>query len=93
MRFKAGHRKVGGRKPGAPNKATVEIKEFARSILADPVYQTKLKQRLRDGDAPQLEVLMYHYAYGKPTETIKHSGGATLEEIITASMELEGQDP
>ena len=89
MRFKAGHRKVGGRKPGAPNKATVEIKEFARSILADPVYQTKLKQRLRDGDAPQLEVLMYHYAYGKPTENLKLGHTMTLAELLTASEEQD----
>lgn len=86
MGFKKGKPKTGGRKPGTPNKATVEIKDFARSLLEDPIYQAKLKQRLRDGDAPQIEVLLHHYAYGKPGDNLKVSGSLSLEELVLGSM-------
>jgi hypothetical protein len=49
----------------------MEIKDFARSILEDPTYQTRLKQRLLDGDAPQIEQLLYHYLYGKPRQELE----------------------
>ena len=48
------------------DKVTLEIKEYARAVIENPDYQEKLKQRLLDGSAPQLEILMHYYAYGKP---------------------------
>lgn len=89
MGFKKGKPKTGGRKRGTPNKATVEIKDLARSLLEDPIYQEKLKKRLRSGDAQQIEALLYHYAYGKPVQTVEVSGELTLEELVLGSMELE----
>lgn len=61
-----------GRPKGVPNKATVEIRETARRLLADPEYQRLLVERLRTGQAPTIEALLYHYAHGKPKETIEH---------------------
>ena len=90
MAFAKGKAKTGGRKAGTPNKATAEIKDVARSLLEDPVYQAKLKQRLRDGKAPQIEQLLYHYAYGKPKERFEVSKGTTLEELVLASMQYDG---
>ena len=60
--------KNSGRKKGGPNHATLEIKAFARSILEDKGYQARLKQRIISGKAPQVEQLLYAYAYGKPRE-------------------------
>jgi hypothetical protein len=90
MAFAKGKAKTGGRKAGTPNKATAEIKDVARSLLEDPVYQAKLKRRLRDGKAPQIEQLLYHYAYGKPKERFEVSKGPTLEELVLASMQYDG---
>jgi|CXWL01.1.fsa_nt_gi hypothetical protein len=92
MAFQKGKPKTGGRKAGTTNKATVEIKELARSLLEDPAYQANLKQRLRDGEASQIEQLLYHYAYGKPTGNLKGAGEFTLEELVYASMEVEDCD-
>ncbi len=66
MPFEKGMAKSGGRKLGVQNRTTMEIKEFACSILEDASYQTKLRQRIIDGDAPQIEQLLYHYGYGRP---------------------------
>jgi hypothetical protein len=84
--FKAAHQKVGGRKKGTPNKATVEIKEFARSILEDPLYQKRLRGRVMQGKASQIEVLLFHYAYGKPKEHFAVERSFTLEELVTGSV-------
>jgi len=50
---------------------SMEIKEFARSILEDPSYQARLKQRLLAGDAPQIEQLLFHYLFGKPRQELE----------------------
>lgn len=92
MAFRKGKSKTGGRKVGTPNKATVEVKELARSFLEDPAYQNNLKERLRDGRAPQIEALMFHYAYGKPTDKLELAKSMTLEELVLGSMELEEEE-
>ena len=91
MPFQKGKQKTGGRKAGTPNKATVEIRELARSLLEDPAYQEKLKRRLRSGRAQQIEGLLYHYAYGKPVQKVALSGELTLEELVLGSMEMEAE--
>ena len=82
MTFQKGKPKTGGRQTGTPNKATVEIKEFARSILEDPLYQKRLRGRVSQGKATQIEVLLFHYAYGKPKEHFSVERGPTLEELV-----------
>jgi hypothetical protein len=58
----------GGRPKGAQNKATLEIKEFARNFLMSDRYRRTLERRILAGTAPQIEVLLHHYAFGKPTD-------------------------
>ena len=70
MKFEKGKPKTGGRQPGQPNRVTLDIKAFARTVIEDPGYQAKLQRRLRDGRAPQLEVLLHYYAYGKPKQEL-----------------------
>jgi hypothetical protein len=54
----------GGRPKGAQNKATLEIKEFARNFLMSDRYQRTLERRILAGTAPHMEVLLHHYAFG-----------------------------
>jgi hypothetical protein len=42
----------GGRPKGAQNKATLEIKEFARNFLMSDRYQRTLERRILAGTAP-----------------------------------------
>lgn len=67
-----------GRKPGIPNKATLEIKDASRKLVEDPAYVLSLKRRLVAGKAPHMETLLFHYAYGKPKDTTEHEGAMTL---------------
>jgi hypothetical protein len=92
VRFQQGKNKTGGRKPGTPNKATVEIKDLARSLLEDPLYLQNLKERLRSGKAQRIEELLYHYAYGKPMQDVEVSAEMTLEELVLGSMPVEKEE-
>ena len=67
-------RKTGGRRAGTPNKATLKIRDAARRLLKDPAYLRSVRERLLEGKAPQLEVLLHHYAYGKPKDTVEQVG-------------------
>ena len=66
MPFALGHKKVGGRKAGTPNKLTEDAREFARRFLGDPDYQRSLQRRLVRGQAPRIELHLWELAFGKP---------------------------
>ena len=70
----ANGRKTGGRRAGTPNKATLEIRDAARRLLEEPAYLRSVRARLLEGKAPQLEVLLHHYAYGKPKDIVEQTG-------------------
>jgi hypothetical protein len=62
MPFKRGHAKLGGRRKGSRNHATLEVREFFQSLLEDSGYQTHVRRRLRAGKAERLEVLLWQHA-------------------------------
>ena len=63
-----------GRPKSVPNKATQDIKEFARKALTDPAYVDALKVRLRRGTAGAVEIELYRHAYGQPKTTTEVTG-------------------
>lgn len=71
-----------GRPKGALNKATRDIKEMATKLLTDEAYVEALKVRLRRGTAGAVETTLYHYAYGKPKETVAVEGLEALRLIV-----------
>ena len=61
----------GGRPKGSINKATKAMKEFTRKLVESPTYRLKLKKQLEARTLePAIEQMLWHYAYGKPKETL-----------------------
>lgn len=72
---KRGGRKTGGRKKGTPNKATVQVKEFAQAFLDDNRGRAKMLALYRSGKLhASIIVMLHHYAYGKPKELVELTG-------------------
>jgi hypothetical protein len=71
-------RKTGGRQKGTPNRTTSEAKQAAEAIVDDKAYRDNLQQRAKEGKLhPGVETMLWHYAKGKPKETIVHEGLST----------------
>lgn len=69
-----GQLKKGIRPPGrprGPSKVTTAIRERARYLLERPRYLKKLQERLDDGTAGPMEILLHYYGYGKPKTVIE----------------------
>lgn len=82
--FQPGKPKTGGRKAGVPNKTTAAAKEFAQSLVDNPDYRKALEKRIAAGKiAPAVETMIWHYAYGKPKETVALEGhvGVSVGDI------------
>jgi len=61
-----------GRKAGVPNKRTVEIKEYARTIVEDEQVREQLRAQARDGTLPPpIMTMLFYYAYGKPKDNVE----------------------
>ena len=80
-------RKTGGRQAGTPNRVTADAREACASLVDDPQYRQNLAERLRAGRlAPGVEVMLWHYAKGKPTEPIEANQHITVSwqnEIVS----------
>lgn len=82
-----------GRKKGTGNAVSHDMKTFlTRFVEGDEEYKKALMGRLREGRAPQIELLAHHYSGGKPTETIA-LGENTLDGIFAraAARGLNGK--
>lgn len=71
-----------------PRATNLSIQERAREILSSPEYFQSVLDRLRLGEfPPQMEVLLHHYAYGKPVERVEvKDTTAPLEEVSLAQL-------
>lgn len=83
-----------GRPKGRLNEKTLAVQEFARSFVEDAEYRAALKTRLLIGEANAVEAMLWHYAYGKPKDTIEIQGGldivAEVRSIIVDPQKAEG---
>jgi len=73
--------KRSGRPKGVPNKASADVRIRARALVEDPVYVLGLKKRILDGKSVPLEIMLHHYAYGKPRETVEVEGAVTIKVL------------
>lgn len=53
----------------------------------DPLYRARVQKEAIAGTLPTpIEVLLYHYAYGKPMEQIQLTMTQEVEDLSTLSM-------
>ena len=95
--FVAGH--VGmspGRPKGSKDKRTIEAQQLAARLVDDPDYRKKLLADMRVRKvAPAIEVMLWHYAYGKPKDMVEVDMFASsttidldaIEDMSTAELE------
>jgi hypothetical protein len=85
------------------------VEAFARSVVADPEVQEKMRQQAREGALPvPLVQMLFAYAYGKPREqqrddqaflddlvaiVLKHATTDTAKEDIRAVIEAHTHPP
>lgn len=61
---------------------------FARKILDDEEYRTNLRRRAVAGVlAPAVEMMLWHYVYGKPQETVNVNVNHKGEDLTRISDE------
>lgn len=73
------------RKRPGPNLQTREVRAMAKRLVEDPAYLRGLATRLRAGRAAHMEPLLWHYAHGKPRETVQ------VEGVVQMQMSAAGE--
>lgn len=84
---------------GATPQTRGEAQAFARRLLNSQAYRTSLEDRIKDKKlAPQIEALLWHYAYGKPIEQVQVNvtqgddlTGLPLDELYKRTAALAHQ--
>ena len=76
-----------GRPKGAKSRVTIEAQKACAAIVDDPVYRAKLLAAARARTLPPgVEVLLWHYAKGKPKDEV------SVDMVSTAVIDLEQID-
>jgi hypothetical protein len=70
-----------GRPKGVPNRASTDVRVRARALVEDPVYVLGIKRRMLEGKSVPLEIMLHHYAYGKPRESVAVEGEVTIKVV------------
>ena len=73
--------KRSGRPKGVPNRASTDVRVRARALVEDPVYVLGIKRRMLEGKSVPLEIMLHHYAYGKPRESVAVEGEVTIKVV------------
>jgi len=75
-----------GRPAGWIGPITRQVRSIARALLEDAEYRTLLAIRLKLGEAPHMETLLWHYAYGKPKEQIEVKQVEDFTDLTTDEL-------
>ena len=92
-----GSLKSGGREAGTPNKASGEARALCAALIKDSAYHIRLRERLVAGElAPAIEILLWHYAAGRPREdvdSLTQAQAAALFEALVQAVRGNVRDP
>lgn len=64
-----------------------DMQRRARLFLESPEYEKYLQDKIKNNDlAPAVEIMLYHYAYGKPTENINLNVTEDFSKLSTMDL-------
>jgi hypothetical protein len=69
-RFQKGHRKLGGRRKGTPNRLTRAVKAFLAELCDSPAVQEAVQARVLKGDTVAFFRALEHVV-GKPRQAVE----------------------
>lgn len=75
-----------GRTPGTLTRKTIEVREICNSLVDAPEYRDALRQRLIAGTAGGVEVLVWHYAKGKPVDRVETGTPGEFAELTDEEL-------
>ena len=92
MGFSKGHKKLGGRKLGTPNKNSKRGTALAQETLLSKKYLKSLKERLYSGYANHMESILWQFAFGRPIDPNTLARAALEREREAASQKEAVED-
>jgi hypothetical protein len=91
--FKPGDPRA-GRKVGQVNQRTIEARTLCMGIISSPAGIARLQAKYDRGTLhPSVVQMLWHYAVGKPKETVKVEGGletlriSIARDVVRAALE------
>jgi hypothetical protein len=88
-----GHRWTKGsaprKQPGMVSHRKREVRELALNLVTDPAYLANLYKRIVAGKAPHMEITLWHYAFGKPTDRVRIEAEGHAPAISQAAEQLK----
>jgi hypothetical protein len=75
-----------GRSAGTRNRTTVEVREMATRLIDDPEYLHRLRERLRAGTAGAVEIMLWHYAFGRPPDRVETGAPNAFAALSDANL-------
>lgn len=86
-RFETGRPETGGRKAGAPNATTGEVRARSQRLLNSPKCRKAFRARLEAGQlAPAPETMLWSYANGRPPADAPEPLARHLAAELTADL-------
>jgi hypothetical protein len=83
--------KFGGKQPGAGrprgsvSQKTLEVQAYAKGVVEDPEVRAQILAQAQAGLLPPpVMTMLFHYAYGRPKETIDVTVEQTVYQVEMA---------
>ncbi len=70
-----------GRTPGTLTRKTIEVRDVCNRLVDDPEYREALRRRMINGSAGSVEMLIWHYAKGKPVDRVETGAPGAFVEM------------
>ena len=77
-----------GRVPGTQTNRTIEVREVCNRLVDDSAYRAALQRRMVSGTAGAMEVLIWHYAKGKPVDRVETGTPNTFESLSDDELKM-----